>query len=314
MQPEIATIRDAASGATASVLVSQGFNCFRFLAQAQGHPIDVLYAPPEFSTGKERPSRGGIPLLIPFPGRIRGTSLQWQGKSYPLEAGDAFGNAIHGFGLWRPWRVIEQTEAKVVGEFQAWRDDPALKERWPADFRITASYTLAGNTLRGEYRIENAGDMLLPFGFGTHPYFRVPLGGAKAEDCIVKLPVSAKWELADMLPTGKKVPLPNAKSLQAGQRFGDLQLDDVFADLAWTGGQCTASIHDPASGITVSQRFDGGFRECVVFTPPHRQAICIEPYTCVPGPFELSERGIDAGLRVLEPGEKFAGVVEISVA
>lgn len=144
MQPELVTIHEAASGASAKILVSQGFNCFRFTARPHGRPTEVLYAPPNFAGGQERPSRGGIPLLFPFPGRIPGTTFNWQGKNYTLEPGDAFGNAIHGFAMWRPWRVLEQSENRVVGQFHAWRDDPSLKDRWPADFRLSAAYSIAG--------------------------------------------------------------------------------------------------------------------------------------------------------------------------
>ena len=38
------------------------------------------------------------------------------------------------------------------------------------------------------------------------------------------------------------------------------------------------------------------------------EAICIEPYTAVPDAYSLSERGINAGLRILEPGETFTTV------
>jgi aldose 1-epimerase len=313
MHAESIAIRDPQTGSTAEVLLSRGFNCHRFTAVVRGRPVEVLYAPPGFASGQERPSRGGIPLLFPFPGRIAGTTFRWQGREYPLEAGDGRGNAIHGFVMWRTWRVVEQSDSRVVGQFHAWRDDPSLKAHWPADFRLTASYALQANTLRAEYLVENPGDVPLPCGLGTHPYFRVPLAGGAADDCIVKLPVSARWELADMLPTGRRLEVDNAAALQAGTRFGDLAFDDVFSGLSFADGWCTASVHDPAAGVTVTQRFDRTFRECVVFTPPHREAICIEPYTCVPGAFDLAERGIDAGLRIVSPGESLRAVVEIEV-
>lgn len=314
MNSQIVTIRDAASGASAEILVSQGFNCFRFTAMPNGSPVEVLYAPEDFGAGQGRPSRGGIPLLFPFPGRIPGTTFRWEGKQYELEPGDAFGNAIHGFALSRPWRVMDQADNQVVGEFHAWRDDPELKRRWPADFRITAIYTILGHKLDALYRLENPCDVPLPCGFGTHPYFRVPLGSGKADDCVVRLPVSARWELKDMLPTGRRIELPDAAIVQAGQAYGELKLDDAFAGLCFEDGWCAASIRDPASGRTMTQRGDTTFRECVVYTPPHREAICIEPLTCVPNCFELSSRGIDAGLKVIPPGGSFTARVEISVS
>jgi aldose 1-epimerase len=314
MTAQIVKLKDASAGSSAEILVSQGFNCFRFTANAGGRPVEVIYAPPDFAAGTGRPSRGGIPLLFPFPGRIAGTVLRWKGQEYALEPGDALGNAIHGFVLSRPWRVIEQSARSVSGQLHAWRDDPSLQTRWPADFRVTATYKLSANQLAASFLFENPGDVPLPCGFGTHPYFRVPLGGPAASECIVKLPVTARWELADMLPTGQQQKVANFAEFAAGQRFGDMQFDDVFTGLTFTGNACTTSLHDPVSGLTVTQRFDRTFRECVVYMPPHREAICIEPYTCVAGAFALGEKGIDAGVRIIPPGGSFTARVEIAVA
>ena len=86
---------------------------------------------------------------------------------------------------------------------------------------------------------------------------------------------------------------------------------DVFSDLVFNGGVCEASIADPTSCKKVAVSFDRAFRECVVYTPPHREAICIEPYTCVPDAFRLERAGVSAGLRVLSPGESFQAHVDI---
>lgn len=313
MTPEIVTLRDPAAGTSAEILVSQGFNCFRFTAQVAGKPIEVIYAPDDFSLGHGRPSRGGIPILFPFPGRIPGTIFHWQGRDYPLEPGDAFGNAIHGFVHARPWRIIERGEHRVVGEFHAWRDDPSLRVRWPADFRITATYTLSGNSLRTEYLLENPGETPLPCGLGVHPYFRLPLGGTSREACLVKLPVASRWELKEMLPTGRKLALTDAAAYQTGRPFGELTLDDVFAGLVPDkAGSYEASITDP-SGCRLRISFDDTFRECVVYTPPHREAICIEPYTCVAGAFVPHMQSLDVGIKAVPPSGSFTAVVKYEV-
>jgi aldose 1-epimerase len=315
MNAQIAVLKDAATGSSAEILVNLGFNCFRFTAMPKGKPVEVIYAHPEFAGGEQRPSGSGIPILFPFPGRIPGTTFEWEGKKYELEPGDAFGNAIHGFVHRRPWRVIEQSENRVVGQFHAWKDDPSLKDRWPADFRITATYVLAGNALNTHYLLENPGDTPLPFGFGTHPYFRVPLGGSKADDCIVKLPVSAQWELADMLPTGRRIDLANAAAFQAGLRFADCKFDDVFTGLVpQKSNMIVSSIEDPDSQVRMHIVFSPQtFRECVVYTPPHREAICIEPLTCAPSAVALLAKGIEAGWRVLPPGGRLEAAVEMVV-
>ena len=54
----------------------------------------------------------------------------------------------------------------------------------------------------------------------------------------------------------------------------------------------------------------GDFREIVLFTPPHRNAVCVEPYTCVTDAVNLQANGVDAGWRELAPEEQWTGVVE----
>jgi aldose 1-epimerase len=305
-RPEIITLTDPSNGAEALILAGCGFNCFRFRAEQEGHPIDVLWSEPDFERGDKRASGSGIPLLFPYPGRLRGQSLNWNSRTYPLEGDDHRGNAIHGFVLTRPWRVIEQSSTRVVGQFLASYDDARLLACWPTDFCITATYELAGNTLRSHFVIENPDDKPLPFGFGAHPYFNLPLGGSSAEHCRVRLPMRRRWELLDMLPTGRSLPIDEIEQFRAGLPFGQMSFDDVFTDLEFESHWCTARIIDPHSGSRLVIQFDDAFRECVVYTPPHRQAVCIEPYTCVPNAPELHASGVDAGWRVLKPGEQFA--------
>jgi aldose 1-epimerase len=322
MSPETITLADQDAGSSASIL-TLGFNCYRFQTAFAGEPVDVLWSAPNFAAGTERASGSGIPILFPFPGRIQGVDFEWEGKTYHLQPGDKFGNAIHGFVHTRLWRVVEQTGTRVVGVFQASVDDPSLVACWPADFRITASYELSGSTLRSHFRLENPDPTnSLPCGFGTHPYFRVPLGIVgnalrgvpSADECRIRIPARERWKLVDMLVTGEHEPIANVAAFHSGLRFGDTQFDDCFTDLRWNGDECRAQIADPASGRTMTMTFSRAFRECVVYNPPHREAICIEPLTCPPDPFRLSKLGVDAGLRVLAPGEFFEAHVELCVA
>src|SRR6188768_93484 len=119
MEAQVVEIVDRDSGSSARILVSLGFNCFSWRPVLREGAREMLWADPDFAAGDKRPSSGGIPLLFPFPGRIAGASYEFNGRRYQLEPGDAFGNAIHGFVFNRPWRIVEQTTSRVVGEFQA---------------------------------------------------------------------------------------------------------------------------------------------------------------------------------------------------
>jgi aldose 1-epimerase len=68
-----------------------------------------------------------------------------------------------------------------------------------------------------------------------------------------------------------------------------------------------------APGVTLRVLCSAGYREMVVFTPAHREAFCIEPYTCTTDAANLQARGIDAGWLTLPPGGRWSGVVEMRV-
>ncbi len=248
-----------------------------------------------------------------MPAGFAAQAYSYQGKQYTLQAADGLGNAIHGFVLNRPWRVVETGPGVARGEFQASEEDPAILGHWPADFRIAVTYRLAGNTLTSDIEIENPDTKPLPFGFGTHPYFRLPLGHGDAEACRVRVPVGSNWDLENLLPTGAQSTPPGIERLSAGMEAGEMLFDNVFGRLKFEDRRCRPTIEDPASGRTMTLTFDDQFAACVVFNPPHRQAVCIEPYTTLPDAFALEARGVQANLRLLAPGETFRARIEIRV-
>ena len=148
-------LADPHSNAVAEILVGFGFNCHRLRLDCDTQSVEVLRSSPDFSTHAGNPTGSGLPVMFPFPGRILGTELRWKNKTYPLPAGDGQGNAIHGFVLDRPWRVISQEPQRIVAEFEAGRDAPELLRQWPSDFRISADYELAKNRFQMVYRVSN---------------------------------------------------------------------------------------------------------------------------------------------------------------
>lgn len=316
MNGQIVEIKDQASGASARVLASLGFNCFSWMPVLAEGPREMLWAAADFACGSGRPSASGIPLLFPFGGRIGGAKYTFEGREYQLEPGDGLGNAIHGFVINRPWRVIEQQPARLVGEFHASVDDPSILERWPADFRIRVSYEVKGAKLISDIRYDNPGSGALPCGFATHTYFRLPLSdGSNVSDTIVTVPAEAYWELENMIPTGRILPAPSHQHLLRGQPLKDNQFDTVFTKLLPSAdGAIHTRLLDPATGRTFTQVFDSAFTQCVVYTPGHREAICMEPYTCVPDAIRLAAEGHETGLQLLQPGETFETTIRLEVA
>ena len=318
---DIIELKDPSSGSQARIAAHIGFNCYEFRAvvsQPDGtsRVVEVIDAGPDFVRTGDRPSWHGIPILFPFPNRIRGGRYEWAGRGYqiPSEVApyDETGNAIHGFCLDRPWRVVEQTEQMVVGEFQLSIDAPDRRPYWPADCRIRIRYEVRGAALRATIDIHNPDTAPLPWGFGTHAYFRLPLSpDTAAQQCLIEASASEEWELIDCLPTGRRHPVPPERDLRDGAEFGRVRLDNVMTGLQYESGCLKCVVMDPEAGLQVTQLCPDVFRELVAFTPPGRNAVCLEPYTCVTDAINLQAKGIDAGLRVLPPGGHFRTWIHI---
>jgi aldose 1-epimerase len=316
---EVLVLTDTRTGSIARILPELGFNCFEFRTTVAGQAIDVIDASPQFASGNDRPSGHGIPLLFPFPNRIRGGRYTWNGRDYeiPLSAAshDGAGNAIHGFCLDRPWRVTSRGADFAVGVFELGKDAPDRRAFWPADFRIEVRYQVRGPKLRADIRVVNPSTVPLPWGFGTHPYFKLPLGAkSRPTHCLVMAPASEEWELVNCLPTGRRLPISEAKDLREGAYFDVLKLDDVLTGLPAGQTSFECGIMDELSGRQVTQLSGPAFREVVVYTPPGRNAVCLEPYTCVTDAINLLQRGIEAGWHVLEPNAEFRTWIEITAS
>jgi aldose 1-epimerase len=309
----VLTITDRHSGSTARIAPELGFNCFEFRAMVAGQPVDVLDAMPGFDEGGQKASGSGIPILFPFPNRIRAGKFSWKGRDFSLPTTDKFGNAIHGLCLDRPWRVIEHKDDLVTGQFQLSVDAPDRLHLWPTDFLIEVDYEIVHNRLRANFRIGNPSNQSLPWGLGTHPYFKLPLGAnSRVDDCLVEVPAARRWELIDCLPTGKLLELEESNDLRDGEYVSVLKLDDVYTSIDCDGPQFDCTVMDERAGLQVVQTCPPIFREIVAFTPPSRAAVCIEPYTCPTDAINLTAQGIDCGWRTLGPGSEFHTWIDIT--
>jgi aldose 1-epimerase len=302
----------------AEIWPANGFNCYSWQVEHAGGRFDLLYSDPQFFHGA-KPTRSGVPILFPFPNRIRAGRFTWAGKEYRLPLNDPAGkNAIHGFACRRPWRVVahdaDGSAAAVTGEFRGSLDAADARDLWPADYLLRVTYRLEADRLRITAAVENPDRVPLPFGLGYHPYFRVPSAPQdRADDYRVRAAADRYWVLEDSLPTGALRPVDAARDLRTPRPVAELSLDDVL--------HCPAPRGDPAyrgsvfrapGAELVRLETSASFGELVVFTPPHRQAVCLEPYTCTTDAINLQAQGVDAGWRALEPGGRWTGGVGLT--
>jgi aldose 1-epimerase len=110
-----------------------------------------------------------------------------------------------------------------------------------------------------------------------------------------------------------------ARDLNQLRRCSELTLDDILTEL---GGSPVAEVaglvqrgllREAPGEVEMRLLCSPAFREMVMFTPAHREAICLEPYTCTTDAVNLQQRGIDAGWLTLEPGGQWSAVVAMAI-
>lgn len=307
-------LRDDQAKALAVVVPSVGAQCNRFERESGGRSVPFLVAAESVEQLKGSPMRFGNPILFPFPNRVRGGHFTFDGMDVQLPINEpARNHAIHGLVFDRPWETAD-VGADDGGAWVRCRFDSAMHPDvaavYPFPFVISYTYTLRAGALESRIEVQNTGTRRMPFGFGLHAWFPLPLtAGGERADCRLTAPTSQVWELAaDFTPTGRILPASADRDLAQGVALGTATFDDVYTGLP-TDSSWEAVYSDPRSGWDLAVVCDPSFRELVVYAPADREVVCMEPYTCTTNAFNLAEQGVDAGRRVLRPGEVWTGSV-----
>lgn len=304
--------------AVAEIVPALGNNCYAFKVSMGDTWLNLIDAPPDLATLEKRPTAYGNPILFPFPNRIRNGAWQFEGETYQFDKAPESPTTIHGLLLNQPYQVESHTAdengATLVCSLNS-QDFPEITRQYPFPFKIEVTYTLKDAALTMRIAIKNTGNKNMPMGFGIHPYFSVDLGTeADASQAVITVPAAKYWELDEVLvPTGEQHEVTGTLDLQSGQPFSQLKLDHVFTDVQLVEGVSRCLIENRDTGYGMVMESDAQFRELVVYTPPDRDAICFEPYTCPTDAINLEARGIPAGVIVLAPDEIFAGTVRFMV-
>lgn len=114
----------------------------------------------------DRPS-GIATVLFPNCGGLFQGRYTFEGHEYALPG--------HGFAkksLFRFERAADGASATFTLE-----SDDTTRAQYPFDFSLALTFRLEGATLHAEATVRNTGSMTMPFAYGGHPGFNVPLDG-----------------------------------------------------------------------------------------------------------------------------------------
>ena len=297
-------LHDTLTGAQALVWPGLGNNCIEgrlpLLGSGRHESVTALHGPPSLADLREHPAFWGIPLLFPFPSRVPRGEYEFEGRRYTMP------RDFHGFALDTAWRV-ESVEADDEGarmtSVLSSDEHPETLDGYPFPYRVAAKYTLNGDGLRLDVRVTNAGVGNMPFGYGAHPYFRIPFGekGSFGE-CTIRVPANRKWDN------------PDAPDLHGPLPLVEKKYNGVYTDLDLTDGLVECSVADAANGVEAIMRATPNHPVLVMYTHAGAESVCFEPWTCPPNVFNLAVQGVPQnGLVVLAPGQEWAGTMWLAL-
>ena len=244
--------------------------------------------------------------LVPYSNRIRDARLTVGGVEHVLARnfGDEPGS-IHGVGWQRAWQVVHHdARSAALALAHGARGDAA--RAWPWRFDATQTFALvapdARATLGVTLTIRNRDDVAFPFGLGWHPYFPRDAATTLAFDA------GGVWRNdANHLPLAH-VPIPPAWNFAQPRAIGAGALDNVF-----TGWRGHATLATPGHALATTLDADSACRCVVVYAPPGRGFVAIEPVTHETDAFNREARGAaDTGTRWLPPGAAFSCTMRIT--
>jgi len=292
------TLLDSDTGESVSFVPEFGGNILELVLSKNGKTYSVIEG---FQSYEELIQNSFMKSgrLIPFPNRILNGTYTFDGTTFQLPVNEkARNNAIHGFfynrNLAEKGVTVDQNQASIQLEYDYSGDYPG----YPFAFKVQLIYILMNShEFKITSRIKNTDTRPLPLGEGWHPYFRF---GKKVDELFLKIPSTETLVLSNqMVPTGEILQNETFSKLT---QIGDQQLDTVFR-LKAEEGVSFAELVDKRENAILRAWQETGPRKynfMVVFIPPDRQSIAIEPMTCATNAFNNHD-----GLIILEPGEVF---------
>lgn len=315
-------LRDTTTGASATFWPAFGFQCLALVLTAPDvRPVALIDDLQTTDELREFPTRYGSPILYPWPSRIPTGEYSFSGRVYNGREPHARA-AQHGLVKNRAWTVVSSSADDAGAELVcsiSTSDHPEMLDSFPFPNRLTVAYRLSERGLTASVKVENLGSSAMPFGFGFHPYLRIPFAvGGKREDCRLEIEAASQWNFSAVMAVSPDDANRDIGEFKKPNEFarvhplGTADYDHGFTSLALAEGKMQARVIDPAAGLAVTVQASRDFQTLVLYTPPGRNAVCLEPWTCPPNAFNLAAAGVEgSGLKILQAGETWSGEMRL---
>jgi aldose 1-epimerase len=234
--------------------------------------------------------------LTPFCGRIAKGRFEFEGRFVDLPANlPGQSHAIHGQAWQAPWTCEVHSSGHGRMHYEHSAGD------WPWAYRVEQVFELQDDRLVQTLSLENHGDSPMPAGMGLHPFF------PRTADLKLVAPVTGYFPNdGDMLP-GRVSKIPSGWDWTKGQILTP-SIDHQFT--GWNG---TAQLIWPSRGLQVTMTTDPELSYLVVYAPPGKDFVCVEPVSHANNGLNRSPNGTRDGMKVLAPGQRMTICVTLEM-
>ena len=220
-----------------------------------------------------RPS-GIAPVLFPICGSLFQGRYTFQGREYAMPN--------HGFARKKIFRA-ERSADGAAARFTL-RSDDATRAMYPFEFSLSIAFRLEGRTLHVEATVRNNGLTDMPFAYGAHPGFNVPLGGnGQFEDWFLEFEPGSHPQAFEFgeggLLNGRKHDVPLESGRRLPLRHERFNTTGLF--LADAGNR--VSLRSPTSPRSVTMTFPDMTNVGFWHEPgENARFLCVEPWSGLP--------------------------------
>ena len=241
------------------------------------------------------------PVLFPFVGTIKNGAYSYNGKEYKI-------STRHGFARTEDFELVEKTENSLKFRFSSNKE---TLEKYPFEFELFITYTIAGNTLEIGYNVVNKNDSDMYFSLGTHPAFALDVNDdIKLSDYYLefeKNETSQKYKLNEkgLVLDEKANCLNNENKLHITETVFN---DDAIIFKNLKSEKVTIKNSKNSKELTVEYK---GFPYIAFWSKPKAPYVCIEPWYGI-SDFENTSGKLEEKkgiLKLEKDGEFFAKLI-----
>jgi aldose 1-epimerase len=225
-------------------------------------------------------------ILFPFANRIANGSYVYENKTYQLEINQKEeNNALHGLVYNKTFEIIDQKTTPEKAEVVLRYKELEPAEGFPFTYMIDLTYILSKDSLELNVTVKNTDTKIFPFTIGWHPYF--------ISHNLSKSAVHFK--------SCKKYIFDKRNITQGIEEIAidrTIFIEDKFLDDCFALDSNEIDFETPLYSFALKSSEKDSFLQ--LYTPPHPNAIAIEPTTGISNSFNNGE-----GLKTLKPNNSY---------